>query len=70
MPTEARKRRPRLGMMAWYASEGGRKCMWCGKYRKSADLLDCASGPLVNGEREVVGHIDFPPMCKQCREGK
>jgi len=29
--------------LAWMASEGGRKCTYCGKYRKASDLHD-ASG--------------------------
>jgi hypothetical protein len=51
----------RLGMMAWYASEGGRKCQHCGKYRKESDLFEeVHRGPGII--------IDFAPMCRFCRE--
>jgi hypothetical protein len=36
--TTEQSERPRLGMMAWYATEGGRKCPMCGRYAKEAEL--------------------------------
>lgn len=58
---------PELGMMAWLASEGGRKCMWCGRYVKAGELEDCASGPLRTEAGRIIGMIDCAPMCRRCR---
>lgn len=30
--------KPKLSMMAWLATEGGRKCPMCGRYAKEAEL--------------------------------
>lgn len=60
--TEVDVPKPKSSMMAWLASEGGRKCQWCGKYRKSSDLLDCMSHV---GDNYA---IDCAPMCSFCRK--
>lgn len=38
--------KPKLTMMAWLATEGGRKCPMCGRYAKEAELgFVGSSGP-------------------------
>ena len=43
---KADSNKPRLTMMAWLSTEGGRKCPVCGRYAKEAELgfIGC-SGP-------------------------
>lgn len=43
-----------MGMMAWLATEGGRKCPACGKYAK-ADELGYTGGTMMMGG--VLTHI-------------
>lgn len=54
-----------LGYLAWVNSEGGRKCPWCGKYRKRGDLFD-TSGAVAGAHGPIF--IESGPVCRFCRE--
>lgn len=68
MPVIARKSPPEvemskpsygLGMMDWYASDGGRRCCYCGRWAKPTDLVS-QGGPIEGG------YLDCAPACKRC----
>lgn len=52
--TGAKPKKPEMGMMAWLATEGGRKCPACGRYAKSSEL-GSTGGVYRNGR--LVTHI-------------
>lgn len=49
--------RPKMGMMTFLATEGGRKCPQCGKYAKPSQLGPIGGSYTTLGG--VVGHISM-----------
>lgn len=62
---------PKLSMMASMAiyahGTGTPKCPWCGKFRKEEDFYNSPTSVTGTTESGPI-HIDFGPMCKNCRE--
>lgn len=51
---------PAMGMMAWIATEGGRKCPLCGRYARSEELGSLGGSFQAGGIRghlSVYGHL-------------
>lgn len=48
---------PKMEMMQWYATEGGRKCPMCGRYAKAEDLGDLSRW-IGNARVSAYGHIE------------
>ena len=48
-----------MGMMEWYATEGGRKCPMCGRYAKPETLGDLSfwTAPPVMAHITLFGHL-------------
>ena len=48
--------KPKLSMMAWLATDGGRKCPMCGRYAKDTELgFIGGSGPRIH--ISAYGHL-------------
>ena len=52
-------KRPEMGMMLWYATEGGRKCPMCGRYARARDLgnLSFYTAGSVIARISMYGHL-------------
>jgi len=49
----------RMGMMAWFATEGGTKCPMCGRYAKAEELgnLSFNTTGTVIAHESAAGHL-------------
>ncbi len=61
-----------LSMMEWNASEGGRKCVVCNRYRSDKDLMivgkpDCGH---FNLTPQCRVSISVQPVCRKCLSRK
>jgi predicted nucleic acid-binding Zn ribbon protein len=59
MKAGKKKAGPKMSMMAWLATEGGRKCPACGKYAKAEQLGYTGfktAGMIVNSYGHLPGY--------------
>lgn len=63
--------KPIMGMMAWMATEGGRKCPQCGRYARPSELGSIGGRCSVGGNVTIIsmyGHLPGFGCNKQCQD--